>query len=373
MTAARLSLIAALIAAVALPASGMDLPWRERPEAAAPPPRPVVSEILSPHHDAGRIIPGHIAAGTEVRLGFQTLGRIIERSVALGDKVEAGAVLARLDPEDLDGEVRAAEAAVSAAEAQYETALLTAERTRQLTARNVTSTANLEQAENAMIAAEAAYLQAQSQLIRARDQQKFADITAPFDGVITQIWAEPGEVVEAGAPVITLSGTLKREAVIDVTEADIADLAPDDLWMVWQEVSPNERYPARLERISPLADTRTRTRRMRLALPPEAPFRLGAMIRANPGHRDTGALSVPQNAVLQDRETGGETAQVWVISRPAPDGNADHGIASLVSVTIASQSGSRLVIEGLPAGTEIVTRGIHSLTEGQIVAGRIAP
>lgn len=335
-------------------------------------PRPVVSEILSDRDAKARAIPGFVAARTEVALAFLTLGRLIERNVDLGMLVDQGMVVARLDPEDLDGQVRAAQAAVSAAQAQFDTAMATAERTRHLALREVASTAQLELVENALASATSSLQQAQSQLVRARDQQGFAEITAPFDGVITAVWAEPGEVVPAGAPIATLSGRDLRDAVIDLPEAELTGMEPGAHWTVWQEGNPAMQFTATVDRIAPLADTRTRTRRVHLSLPAEAPFRLGALIHAARADEDRQELTLPASAILQG-EAGSPLqagpAQVWVVTRDHPD----SGTVALHPVTIALRADGRVDITGLPEGTEVVTRGIRSLSEGQAVAGSVAP
>lgn len=382
MSRAALPLRAGLLLAVlALPAQAqalslsLSLPWSRTAEAQpAPPPRPVVSEVLSDHASRPRAVPGSVVARNEVALAFQTLGRVIARPVELGDLVDADAILARLDPEDLDGQVRAAEAAVAAAQAQFDATLATATRTRFLATREVASTAMLEQVENALAAANATLQQAQSQLIRARDQQGFAELTAPFDGVISAIWAEPGEVVQAGAPVVTLSGRNMREAIIDLTEAELAGMTPGTPWTVWQEADPQARFAAPVDRIAPLADSRTRTRRVHLSLPHEAPFRLGSLIRATRDDRGGQDLTLPAAAILQEGSEGTlheGAATVWVVSRPMP--GAATGTVARQPVTIAPRADGRVDVTGLAAGTEVVIRGIHSLTEGQTVAQGVAP
>ena len=119
------------------------------------PPRPVVSEIVEDRGHDARWVPGVVASRTQVTMAFQTLGRMVSRPVDLGDRVEQGDVLANLASEDLAATTRAAEAALAAAEVQRDTARLALERAQALVARNVASTAQLEQAQRAAAAAEA--------------------------------------------------------------------------------------------------------------------------------------------------------------------------------------------------------------------------
>ena len=96
-------------------------------------------------------------------------------------------------------------AAVAAAEVNLTTAENTAERARALASRNVASTAQLEQAEQGLAAAQSAVAQTRAQLESARNAEGFAVMTAPIAGVISDVQAAPGAVVAAGDPIMTLS------------------------------------------------------------------------------------------------------------------------------------------------------------------------
>ena len=212
--------VAALCLALTGAAQAFDLPWQKADaQEVEGPPRPVVSVIVSDSDIKARSVPGVVTARNQVTLAFQTLGRLVQRNVDLGDDVALGDVLAELDPDDLADNVSAAAAAAETAEVQLSTAQATAERTRALVSRNVASTAQLEQAEQALASAEAAVEQTRSELIRARDAEGFAEMTAPFDGVISNVFANPGAVLNAGEPVLQLSAQESREAVIDLPEA----------------------------------------------------------------------------------------------------------------------------------------------------------
>lgn len=344
-------------------------------------PRPVVTEIMTEMPAASRAFAGVIAARTEAQLAFQTLGTMIARDVAVGDLVKSGTIVARLDPEDLQSAVRAAEAAVNAAEVQKNTAAATARRTRALQERNVASTAQLEQADRALASAEAAAQQAKSQLARARDAESFATITAPFDGVVTAVFKEVGTVVSAGDPVLTLASDTAREAVIDLPEPLLEGLEPGTPFAVSPDRDPGQILRARVDRIEPLADAATRTRRVHLALEDGVKLRLGALVRA---HRAEGAgaiLTLPVAALLDPSPggpvsastppaaaAGGSARQIWVVIRA---GDQAHVTARAIVVG-PEWMGRVEVLSGLAPGEEVVVRGVHSLAEGQAV-GRAVP
>lgn len=360
--------LAAFFLVLAAPAGALDLPrWLDFSSHAenAAPIRPVVSEIVEDRGQDARWIPGVVASRTQVTMAFQTLGRMVSRPVDLGDRVRQGDVLANLAAEDLEATTRAAEAALAAAEVQRDTARLTLERVEALAARNVASAAQLEQAQRAATAAEAGAEQARSALVQARDSQGYARMTAPFSGVVSAVYEAPGSVLGAGTPVLQLSAEDQREAVIDLPESALAGLPDDAVFTLWQRTDPDRQVQAVLDRIDPVADMATRTRRLYLTLPPDAPFRLGALIRARLGSASEPALMLSQAAIfLRDG-----APHVWRVIRT--EGGA-HVEAVPVTPSGAFQ-GRVLIGAGLSPGDEVVIRGVNSLTDGQAVGERVHP
>ncbi|TRW95052.1 efflux RND transporter periplasmic adaptor subunit [Paracoccus sp. M683] len=347
-------------------AAAFQLPWAIADEAAAAgAPRPVVTEIVSDSDIKARSVPGIVAARNQVTLAFQTLGRLVARHVELGDDVKAGEILAELDPDDLEDNVRAASAALDAAEVQLSTTQATAERTRALAQRNVASTAQLEKAEQALAAAAAAVEQARSELIRARDAEGFAQMAAPFDGVISSVLANPGAVLNAGDAVVQLSAQDSREAVIDLPEAALSEMKDAAVFTVWQDDDPATETRGTIDRIEPLADMATRTRRVHLSLEQGSHLRLGSLIRARLAGETDIAMTLPEQAVFS---RDGQ-AHVWRVAR-----QGDQATVAAVPVTLgASLQGRVFVNAGLEQGDEVVIRGVNSLNEGQQVGERVEP
>lgn len=361
MPAARIILAVGLM--LPPPALALDLPFGG--SATAPmPPRPVVSIVVVDSPAARRVIPGVIKARTEVMLGFQTLGRIRQRDVDLGDRVQKGQVLARLDPDDLNANVRAAEALVDSAEVALETSAATAARTRELVQRNVVPQVLLEQAAQELAAAEAGLQQARSQLVRARDALGFATLTAPFDGVISAVFENAGAVVGAGSPVMVLSDDRDPEAVIDLPESTLAVLPPDVSFDVWREGSPETRIQARILQIEPQADSATQTRRVHLDLDDHGDFRLGSLVQARRTD-DAHVLTVPIAAIFEHEGV----PTVWLVRRDGATGVVDP-----VPVEIGTRvNGTAVIAGGLVEGDEVVIRGVNSLTQGQLVGRSVRP
>ncbi|MCE5974345.1 efflux RND transporter periplasmic adaptor subunit [Sinirhodobacter sp. WL0062] len=323
-------------------------------------PRPVVSEILTREAVALRAYPGEIAAKVETTLAFQTAGRIATRPVRLGDLVATGDELATLDQITLGEDVSAARAAVDSAQAQLDFAQQSLTRARELHARNVASQAALEAATAQAESAEGSLRAARANLTRALDAERFGTLRAPASGVITAIFVEPGAEVSAGTPVLMLATDQGREAVIDVPEEVVGLLSPEARFVIAPRTLGAAPIGGTLRLIEPVADKSIRNRRLRITLSPEAtPPRLGTLVDARLDQPGTPILTLPVEALLET----GDTVSVWRV--------ASGRVAERVTITPGARIDNRVTVrEGLSEGDEILIRGIHSVSEGEILGER---
>ncbi|MBK1636011.1 efflux RND transporter periplasmic adaptor subunit [Rhodovulum adriaticum] len=330
----------------------------------APAPRPVVSEVVDLRRGDATGYVGTVTARIEADLGFPLLGTIATRPVDQGDLVAAGDMLARLDPEDMEADLRAAEAGIIVAEAQLRSARDARDRAQALVARDVDSESRLEDAERTLAGAEAQMEQARAALAQARDRLKDTTLTAPHEGVITEVYAEPGATISAGEPVLHLAATDRLEVEIDVTERDLARLSPGTPFEVSLIAQPDLTARATLDRIDPEADRSTRTRRVHLALDtPPGGFRLGALVGVRPARDAASGVSLPYTAVLSPDSA----PAVWVVDR-------ETDTVARRAVTLGARLGAQVQITGgLAPGEEVVLKGIHSLKDGQRVGPQVQP
>ena len=328
--------------------------------------RPVVSVIAETRSVPAPGFVGQIEAGISVDLGFPMVGTMAERMVSLGEQVARGDALARLDPEDLMAQVRSAEAGVSVAEANASSASDARDRAQQLAGQGAGTQVALDSAERGASAANAALEQARATLVQAEDQLSLATLTAPRDGIVTEVYEDQGATLAAGDPVLQLSALTGREIVIDLSEEDATGLTRGDPFRAELIAAPDITAEATLGRIEPVASQTTRTRRVHLDLadPPQA-FRIGALARVRPVVSDAKAIALPLTLLLDPE---GDAA-VWVVDR-----GEETATVRRTPVTVAGTIADHAVIsDGISPGAEIVARGIHSLTDGQPVGRRIAP
>jgi len=322
--------------------------------------RPVVSLIVDPQAGISLSYTGEVEARTETALGFPMIGTVAARPVSTGDLVKKGDVLARLDTEDLNADLRTADAGVTVAEAQLRSAKDAQERAKTLAERGVGSATRLEDAERALISAQARLDQAEASQARAIDVRNLATLTAPYDGVVTGVFAEPGATLSAGQTILQLAAIGEREIVIDLSEAEAGLRKPGDQFIASLLASEAIRADAVLTRIDPVAERATRTYRLHLSLEsaPEE-FRLGSLVRVLPAVGKDEDIVLPVATLL-------DPPAVWVVDRTS-------NVVSLRPVEVSHTSGEFAIIAaGLTAGDEVVTKGIHSLEEGQAVGPRVS-
>ena len=339
---------------LAVPAGAED---QAAPEAS---PRPVVSLLVGPQAGISLSYTGTIVARTETALGFPMIGTVAARPVSTGDLVEKGDVLARLDTQDLNADLRTADAGVTVAKAELRSAMDARDRAKTLAERGVGSATQLEDAERALVSAQARLDQAEASQARAVDIRNLATLTAPYDGVVTETLAEAGATLSAGQTIMQLAAIGEREIVIDVSEAEAALRAPGDRFAVNLLASEAIASRAVLDRIDPVAEQSTRTYRLHLALETApAEFRLGGLVTVQPDSDRNTEIVLPGSALL-------DPPAVWVVDRSS-------NRVSLNPVEIKGTTGDLAIISsGLVAGDEVVIKGVHSLEEGQAVGPRVS-
>jgi len=306
---------------------------------------------------------GTVTARVEVDLGVPISGVVASRPVKLGDTVKRGDIIAQIDPETLEAAVWTARAGVIIAEQQLNSAQALLERGQTLFKRGVESQARLQDAERGHTAAKARLDRARATLARAEDMLQSSVLRAPQNGIIIATLVEAGAAISAGQPIVRLAGTDARELVVDLSEINLALLPRDVEFSTHLLAVPGARTKARLRSIDPVADQRTRTRRVHfLLVNPPAEFRIGALARIFPPPNGGGFITVQASALMMQPDG---LVQVWLVSPM-------DRVVSPVPVVTGAQLGQRMVIRsGLEPGQEVIIKGVHSLKDGQIVGRRV--
>lgn len=332
-------------------------------ERAAPPApadiRPVRAEQVQLQRVPGGIrYAGEVRARHETALAFRVPGRVSQRQVEVGARVQAGQVLATLDPQDYALAVRAARAQLAAAEAESKLAQQDLKRFVELRAQNFISEAELDRRRSAAEAAQARAMQLRAEAARQGNQESYTRLTAPHAGVVTAVAFEAGQVVAAGQPLAQLARTGALEVRIDVPENALDTLKQARSLTVSLWAVPGRTYQGKLRELSPMADAASRTYSARVSLAGvDDAVKLGMTASVEPGLDAAPALSVAQSALFR---INGQP-QVWVVDRQS-------GKVAARGVRVDALKGDRAMIaSGLSAGEWVVTAGVHKLAPGQPV------
>lgn len=293
--------------------------------------------------------------------GFQVGGKIISRSVSIGDYVEKGQLIARLDGEDYRNRLAAAEADVAAAKAALTDASLHEARQRQLLAKGVATRAAHDSAKKSLIAADAGLKSASAAWQLASDQLAYTELKAEFAGIVTATGAEEGQVVAAGQMIAQIAPANEFDAVFAIAERDLQDnhYAAGTAVKVALLSNPEITAPGVVREIAPIADPATRTFEVKVEIanaPPQMMF--GSSVTGKAKDTVKLAMVLPTSAIF---DSNGNPA-VWVYDQAS---NA----VNLRPITVAKfETGGVIVAGGISKGDVVVTAGVHRLREGQEVS-----
>jgi RND family efflux transporter MFP subunit len=329
------------------------------------------------HADVNRelSVVGNLIGDQTVSVVPKTAGRLEDIVVKLGDRVNRGQRIAKIEDEEIREQVRQAEAAFEVAKAtirQREADLLlaktNAERSRSLFQRQLLPQQTLDDAEAKFQSAQAALdlaraqnTQSQARLDELRFTLQNTIITSPVNGFVSRRTVDPGAFVSPSTPVVEVVDITRVRMVANIIEKDLKQIAVGDMARVEVDAFPGEDFMGRIARVSPVLDPATRTAPLEVEIS-NAQFRLKPGMYARVGiiteaHPD--ALVVPTNAVVDVNGTRGVYLSV-------------NSVATFHPVKLGIEGNERTeILDGVAAGDRVVTTGAAGLRNGDpiILAG----
>lgn len=333
--------------------------WRARPEVEQPLERPsVLAARVDPTSGARAVrFSGRLAPLRSSRLAFVVAGRVAERAVELGERVEAGAALLSLEREDLEHLTELARASLQRTQARVSYGARVHTRMRSLAEADASPLSALEDAEHEEVVARASRREARAQLERATHAMDEGILRSPFDGVVTRLDVEVGEHVAAGEVVVEIADDERLQLEVElpetwitaVTEGKTVEIA---FPMLERRIEGRVRSVGAATRGAGLYP-------VVVDLAPHAELRPGLtaeLLLEQPGE---GGFSVPIEAVVN---RSGRAAKVYAV---------EDGIVRGVDVVVTNISGRFAAVRGdLDASAMVVTRGHTGLYDGKYVEVR---
>ena len=305
------------------------------------------------------IYSGVVRPRIESDLGFRVPGKIVERTVNVGDPVRVDQVIARLDDADLVLAENSARAAVAAARSRRDVAKDNLDRGKVLLPKVIISQAAYDTRHNEFDAAVSALDAAEAQLRQASNAVGYAALKADKAGIVTAVLGEPGQVVSAGQPVIRLAQAGETEIAVFVPEQDSGQLAIGQQAKISLWAGPRMSFEGRIREIAGQADPASRTYAVRITVSGSPPIMRLGMTASVSLHIDdeSAAMVVPLTALT---ESEGSSA-VFVVD-PA------RKAVRKIDVTVAglAYDGVRIA-KGLHPGDPVVVAGVQFLRDGMSV------
>ncbi len=355
---------------------GLLLVGCKKPAEVLAPPRPALVVVAGEMTlNEAMVLVGEVKSRYESNLAFRINGKIIERKVDVGQQVKKGQIIARLDAADTNLTAAAAQADVRAAEANHSLAQAELERQRSLYNKKFISASALDLREAELKTSAARLQQVKAQAAVSNNQSRYTALIADRDGVVTQIRAEPGQVVLAGEAIAQIVDTQKVEVLVAVPESRMANLKLDDavtikLWANQENAQENntqdksgqKTYSGKVREIAPAANSATRAFDLRVAvIDADDAIKFGMTAGVSFAEKNASEnIVIPSTALTK---LNGKNS-VWVIDNL----NNQIGIAHSRAVTAGQYTEDGVKItSGLRVGELVAIAGVHTLINGQKV------
>jgi len=322
---------------------------------------------------------GEVRALARAVLSAGAEGEVRDVRVREGDRVSAGDLLVRVDPDLAAADVAAAAAARARVAEEAAQAARDAERFA-AAGTNAVAATEIERAASQAATLEAERRNRRAQLAAARESRRRHDVRAPFDGVVARRRVDPGAWVSAGDPVVELVADTGVEILVTVPPAVAGRLAVGDGASL-RPAGDGDRGPATMGApatiggIVPAVDPATRTVTIRIQ--PNDRAGAGDTDDAAPPRRLLPGDTVDAVLTIERNEPGSVVVPRDALVQGAVETRVvrldDEGRAAFVTVEVLASNADEAMVRGsgLSPGTELVVRGNERLRPEQDV--RIAP
>lgn len=326
---------------------------------AAPAPRTLelsVAQALARPVDRLYSTPGSVTSEERIEVSSRATGYIQRIGVNEGDVISAGDVLVEIDPTEVEGAIRRAEAALSSAQTSLENAETDHARLAGLQQSGAVSTEALRQATVARDLARAGLAEAQAVLDTALAGRKYTTLLSPIDGIVVARRKQVGDMASPGIPILAIESRKRLLFRTSVSESQIANVHVGAAARIEIDALAEIDIPGQILRVIPSGDPVTRRYDVELALPADLDAFPGMFGRAHFVIGSDMVVLVP-NLALANR--GGLTG-VFVVG--------DDSVARFRWVHRGRVFGPYTEVRaGLEGGETILARDVGRVRDGDLI------
>jgi membrane fusion protein, multidrug efflux system len=291
------------------------------------------------------ILPAQVIALQQATLYAKVSGYLKSIAVDKGDKVAAGAVLARIEIPELVASRAKQEAELKVAQADYSRMQESLNKAPDLVVPEM-----VDQARGRFEIARASLDQSETLL-------RYATITAPFSGIITQRNVDPGALIQANSPIVGLMDFSKVRLQVSVPEVEASRVAVGQPVLVTTDNLPGTHFDGKVTRFTYALDAASRTMLAEVILDnPNLALRPGMLVTAKIGieHKES-ALLMPVDSLVTEKAN----AFAYTVG---------DGKATKHPIKIGFNDGQNVeVLEGLDTEDAVILVGKLKLSNGQVV------
>jgi RND family efflux transporter MFP subunit len=303
---------------------------------------------------SGPVISGSLEAERQATVRAEVAGAVTAMLVDAGQRVKRDQLIGRLDDTAVRDAYLSARSAVRTAEAALENARRNADRANRLSEAGALPARDLENARWAVTNAESGLADAQARLASSEKQVNHTTLRAPFDGVLSDRPADPGDVVQLGTPLFTVVDPrgLRLEATVPAEQIGRLRIGMPVEFTV---AGFTRRFNGRIERINPVVDPTTRQVRIYVTVPnQEQTLVAGLFAEGRVATESARAAAIPI-AAIDNRGTAPIVRRIRqgrIVETPVTLGVRDEG-AELVEIR-----------SGLAAGDTVLVGTTQAVTPG---------
>jgi multidrug efflux system membrane fusion protein len=301
------------------------------------------------------VLPGTVVSAERIEVSSRLTGYVYDLNVHEGQSVKKGQLLFTVDPTDIKAEIRQAKAGLAKAKAALADARDNYERYKNLYRQQAATKQQYEEYEKGYNVALGNYQSAEAALTIARSQLKYAEVRAPFDGLMVSKQVDNGQLTAPGNPLLVLENQHHLQVQVEVDAQAFAHLR------LGQELSvrfegPNFKMHSltgSVERLVAAANPVTHTHLVKVGLPAHSTAWSGAYALVSIPIGEQKAIIVPPAAI----HTRAGLTGIFVVT--------EAGLAQFRMVTPGELvARGRVVLSGLFSGDRVIVSAEGPLANG---------